>query len=186
MVCCMVRRAVRHWKHSMSFFRPGVAARSPAMAPTSVPRALVVIALYKLVKTAACLALAAVAFNLVHPEVELHFSRWLESLTWITRYGIVMRSIDWLLNLAPTQFRAFGMAALVYAALYAVQGYGLWFGKRWAEYLVIGETCLLLPVELWELAHRSSVLKVVVLVANVAVVVYLIGLLRRNAHGVVG
>lgn len=170
----------------MSVLRSECAAPSPATTRAAVPRALVVIALYKIAKTAACLALAAAAFNLVRPEVNLHFAHWLESLAWVTRHGIVMHSVDWLLNLDPNQFRAFGVAALVYGVLYAAQAYGLWFGKRWAEYLVIIETCLLLPVESWELAHRFSGLKLVVLLINVVVVIYLIGLLRRNTREVVG
>lgn len=167
----------------MSFVRSDAATRSRATPRGGIPRALVVIALYKLVKTAACLALAAAAFNLLRPGVELQFEHWLESLTWATRHGIVMRSVDWLLDLGPKQFRMFGVAALVYAALYALQGYGLWLGRRWAEYLVIIETCLLLPFELWELAHRFSTFKSFVLVVNVAVVIYLIALLRRHEQG---
>ena len=119
----------------------------PGMLRDGRHRGLVVIALYKFVKMAACVLLAAAAFDLVRPEVAMHFEHWLESLTWATRQGIVMRSIDWLLGLGPKQFRIFGAAAAVYAALYAVQGFGLWFSKRWAEYLVVIETCLLLPFE---------------------------------------
>lgn len=169
----------------MSIARSDV-AEQPPIARAAVPRALVVIALYKLAKTVACLTLAAAAFNLGRPEVGLHFDRWLESLTWVTRHGIVLRLVDWLLNLDPKQFRVFGGAALVYAVLYAAQGLGLWFGKRWAEYLVITETCLLLPVELWEVARRFSALKLVVLMVNAAIVIYLVGLLRTNARRVVG
>lgn len=152
----------------------------PGMLRDGRHRGLVVIALYKFVKMAACVLLAAAAFDLVRPEVAIHFEHWLESLTWATRQGIVMRSIDWLLGLGPKQFRIFGAAAAVYAALYAVQGFGLWFSKRWAEYLVVIETCLLLPFESWELLHRFSVFKLAVLVANVVVVVYLIRLLRTH------
>lgn len=169
-------------------FMPSACSESAGPPPKSGilrdrrPRALVVIALYKFVKMAACVLLAATAFNLVRPEVAMHFEHWLESLTWATRYGIVTRLINWLLGLGPTQFRIFGVAAIGYAALYAVQGVGLWLGKRWAEYLVVIETCLLLPFDSWELLHRFSALKLAVLVANVVVVVYLIRLLRRHAQ----
>ncbi|GAA0704119.1 DUF2127 domain-containing protein [Dokdonella soli] len=156
--------------------RPGIAAGHDAR-----PRALALIALYKLVKAVACTMLAAAAFDLVRPEVAAWFGGWLESLTWPTRHGFSMRAIDWLLGLGPHQFRLFGSAALVYAALYAVQGVGLWFGKRWAEYLVVAETSLLLPFEIWELLRRFSLFKLVVLVVNVAVIIYLIHLLRRRA-----
>lgn len=178
-------------RHSMSrckSFMPTACSESAGPPPKSGslrdarPRALIVIALYKFVKMAACVLLAATAFNLVRPEVAMHFEHWLESLTWAMRYGIVTRVIKWLLGLGPIQFRIFGLAAIGYAALYAVQGFGLWFGKRWAEYLVVIETCLLLPFDSWELLHRFSALKLAVLVVNVVIVVYLIRLLLRHAQ----
>ena len=167
----------------MSFTRSDAGVQSAAIPHTS--RALIAIALYKFAKTVACLVLAATAFNLLRPEVATHFEHWLESLTWASRHGVVMHAVDWLLGLGPKQFRMFGMAAIVYAVLYAVQGFGLWFGKRWAEYLVIVETCVLLPFETWALAHRYSASKLAVLLANVAIAIYLIGLLRRHEQGVV-
>lgn len=128
--------------------------------------------------------LAFASFHLVRPDVMARFNDWLGSLMWVTRHGVLMRLIDWLLGLGPHQYQLFGVAALAYASLYAVQGGGLWLGKRWAEYLVVIETGLLLPLELWELHHRFSVLKLVALVVNVAVVLYLLRLLRmRDSAG---
>ena len=159
-------------------------ARQLAVAPLSGPRrALALIAVYKLMKMAACFVLAAAAFNLLRPAAANRFEDWLETLTWATRSGTVMHAIDWLLGLSSRQFQLFGMAAIGYAVLYAAQGLGLWFGKRWAEYLVIVETSLLLPIEVWELVHRYSAFKLMVLVVNVAIVIYLIGLLRRPESG---
>ncbi|MEP7042049.1 MAG: DUF2127 domain-containing protein [Dokdonella sp.] len=140
---------------------------------------LLAIALFKLAKSVACIALAAMAFHLLQPDVAEHVGRWLESLTWATRHGVVMRAIQSFVDLGPQQFRVFGAAALTYAALYAVQGIGLWLGKRWAEYLIVIETGLLLPVEVWELQHRFSLFKLGVLLVNIAIVVYLIRVLRK-------
>ena len=148
------------------------------------PRALRFIAAYKIVKVVACLMLAVGAFHLVRPEAAQRFDGWLESLTWAATHGVVMRAIYWMLDLGPRQFRLFGVTTLVYAALYALEGRGLWLGKRWAEYLVIVETCLLVPFEVRELLHAFSVFKLVVFVANIAVVIYLIHELRaRTSSG---
>ena len=141
------------------------------------PRTLVLIALYKLLKTVACLALAAIAFHLLQPAPAAHFDRWLASLSWVSHHDLALRTVVWLLGLGPHEFRLFGLAALVYALLYAVQGIGLWFGRRWAAYLVVAETGLLLPLEVWELLHRFRPLKLVVLVVNLAIVAYLVRLL---------
>ena len=58
--------------------------------------------------------------------------------------------------------------------LEAVEGLGLWWQKRWAEYLTFVATTLLLPLEVYELAARVSVFKVTALIVNIAVVVYLL------------
>jgi uncharacterized membrane protein (DUF2068 family) len=66
--------------------------------------------------------------------------------------------------------------------MYAIQAGGLWFGKRWAEYFVVVETSLLLPFEAWELAQQASALKCVLLAGNVAIVIYLVHVLRTKAR----
>ena len=46
--------------------------------------------------------------------------------------------------------------------------------KRWAEYLTFIVTAPLLPFEVYELTHKVSPLKVIALIINIAVVVYLL------------
>jgi uncharacterized membrane protein (DUF2068 family) len=67
-----------------------------------------------------------------------------------------------------------GGVALGYGLLEAVEGFGLWWQQRWAEYLTFIATTVLLPLEVYELTGRVSVFKVLALIVNVAVVVYLI------------
>ena len=58
--------------------------------------------------------------------------------------------------------------------LEGAEAVGLWLGRRWAEYLTFVATTLLLPLELYELTHKLSPLKVATLVLNVAVAVWLL------------
>ena len=46
--------------------------------------------------------------------------------------------------------------------------------KRWAEYLTFLATTILLPLEIYEIIHRQSALKIIGFLINVAVVVYLL------------
>lgn len=144
------------------------------------PRMLLLIVLYKLLKTAACLILAALAFHMLQPAPAARFDRWLASLAWVSHHDLMVRAVVWLLGLGPHEFLLFGLAALGYAALYAVQGIGLWCAQRWAAYLVVVETGLLLPLEVWELVRRFTLFKLSVLVVNLAVVAYLVRLLRAR------
>jgi uncharacterized membrane protein (DUF2068 family) len=67
-----------------------------------------------------------------------------------------------------------GLAATGYALLEATEMVGLWMGKRWAEYLTLVATSVLLPFEIWELTISVTALKTIAFVINVAVVAYLL------------
>jgi uncharacterized membrane protein (DUF2068 family) len=66
---------------------------------------------------------------------------------------------------------AYGMGA--YAALQFGEAVGLWLMKRWGEYLAVVGTSAFIPVELWELLRQVTTVKIVILVVNVAIVIYL-------------
>ena len=77
-----------------------------------------------------------------------------------------------------------GGVVLAYAILEGLEAVGLWLMRRWAEYLTFIATTLLLPLEIYELSHKLSVLKILTLVLNIAVVVYL--LLAKRLFGLRG
>ena len=65
------------------------------------------------------------------------------------------------------------LAALAYAALETVEAVGLTMQRRWAEYLTVIATGILIPYEAYEVIRHPSFFKVGALVLNVAVVGYL-------------
>ena len=94
--------------------------------------------------------------------------------------GDLRRAFD-----APTRALALLGAALVgYALLEGVEAVGLWWARRWAEYLTFVATAVLLVPELYELARGATPLRGVTLVVNLAVVVYL--LLAKRLFGLRG
>ena len=74
----------------------------------------------------------------------------------------------------------FGAGALAYGGLELIEGGGLFLRKRWAEWLTVIATTLLIPVELYELARRPSLWKAGGILVNVLIVVYLASALRRR------
>jgi uncharacterized membrane protein (DUF2068 family) len=76
------------------------------------------------------------------------------------------------------------IVVLLYAALEATEMVGLWLTKRWAEYLTFVATVLLIPLEVYELAHHATVLKAATFVLNVAIALYL--LLAKRLFGLRG
>ena len=100
-----------------------------------------------------------------------------------THSGIVSE-LNKLFALTTTRLYLTGVAVSVYTALLAIEMVGLWGARRWAEYLTFVETGVLVPFEIFELTRSVSYLKILTLVINVAVVVYL--LLRHRLFGLRG
>lgn len=63
--------------------------------------------------------------------------------------------------------------AILYALLEGTEGIGLAMRRRWAEYLTVIATGILIPYEAYEVLHRATLFKVGALLLNVAVVGYL-------------
>jgi uncharacterized membrane protein (DUF2068 family) len=88
-------------------------------------------------------------------------------------HGMAHR-IDELFSLQTHRLHVFALVAMTYAIIEGIEAIGLWYCKRWAEYLTLLVTASLLPVEVYELTHHVSPFKVVALVINIAVVAYLL------------
>jgi len=71
-------------------------------------------------------------------------------------------------------------AALADAVLSGVEGYALWRGYAWGEWLVVATTASLIPFELYALTRHLRVGRVILLVVNVAIVAYLVSRARQR------
>jgi uncharacterized membrane protein (DUF2068 family) len=69
---------------------------------------------------------------------------------------------------------ALSAGTFFYAALHLIEGTGLLLRRRWAEYLTVVATGLLLPLEIYELVSKASLVRLGVLLVNMAIVAYLI------------
>lgn len=81
---------------------------------------------------------------------------------------------------SPHEIEELGVGCFVYAAMFGTEGMGLVFRKVWAEYVTIVITGSFIPLEVYEMIHHGSWVKAVVIVVNVAIVVYLVLRLRRD------
>jgi uncharacterized membrane protein (DUF2068 family) len=86
----------------------------------------------------------------------------------------LLHDLDQLFTLQSSKLRLAGVGIAAYALLEGAEAVGLWYQKRWAEYLTFIATTLLLPVEIYELAHKISPFKIIALIVNLAIVVYLL------------
>lgn len=86
----------------------------------------------------------------------------------------ILHELDRLFSLRSGRLNEVGVALLAYGLLEGVEAIGLWYAKRWAEYLTFVSTTVLLPLEVYEILHRQTPLKIIGFLINLAVVVYLL------------
>jgi len=89
--------------------------------------------------------------------------------------------LDWAGSLTETKVWAVAGTAVGYSLLRFVEGYGLWYAKAWAAWMALISGMLYLPFEIYNLAHKQSLLHVAVLSINVAVVLYMAYALKTGA-----
>jgi len=86
----------------------------------------------------------------------------------------LLHELDNLFTTSSVHLHLLGAALLAYGVLEGVEAVGLWYQRRWAEYLTFIVTASLLPLEIYEITHRTTPFKIVAFLINVAVVVYLL------------
>jgi uncharacterized membrane protein (DUF2068 family) len=149
-------------------------------------RFLRAVAVFKLLKAALLLVTAWGLLKFVNPEFEAQVDFWIESLRSGFGQYVMREAVERINQLSPVRLHLLSFASVVYAILFLVEGYGLWRGRRWAEYLTVAVTSLLIPVELYEVVTRGRPAAFAVLVLNVLIVAYLVRRVtieRRAEHG---
>jgi uncharacterized membrane protein (DUF2068 family) len=143
-------------------------------------RGLLIIAIGKWLNAALLCAVALGFWHLLHHDVNDvadNVTRWL-------RIDPDNEALGWALNklslIDNPKLAALSAVSFGYSALFLVEGTGLYFEKRWAEYLTIIATASLLPVEVYEIIKKLDAAKVFLLAANLAILVFLIITVRKN------
>lgn len=143
-------------------------------------RGLLLIGLFKLSKAILSVALGVGALKLLHrdfPTVVLHITEVLRIDPESRLVGLLMSKAD---LVRASQLRHFSVLTFGYAVLCLIEGTGLMLEKQWAEYFTVTLTALALPWECFELYREWTTVRISLLIVNLAVLGYLIWLLRRD------
>ena len=149
---------------------------------TKGSRGLLLIAAFKLIKGLALLALGIGALRLLHKDVAAEIAQWIDVLRVDPHNHYIQSLLEKLGMVDDRKLKALSIGTFFYSALFLTEGFGLALRKRWAEYLTIVSTASLLPLEVYEIAKHVSAAKIVVLLANIAIVVYLVLEVRRTRN----
>lgn len=151
------------------------------MSAPHAPAGLQAIIVYKLFKAAVEALVGLLMVYLLVTGAEAGAASLAEVLLEHSARAWAMKAATLLVVTATTRHVELAAAgAFVDAILSAVEGLALRAGKWWAPWLVVFATGALLPWELVEILRRPSWIRVVLLLLNLAVVVYLVRGVRKH------
>lgn len=147
---------------------------------------LLLIAAYKLL---GALIIALVGFGALH-LIGKDVGDTIATLVVNLRFNPESRFVNFLLDKAELindpMLRRIGLTAFCYAGLGILEAIGLYLEKVWGEYLTLIITASFLPWEIRELLHRVTEIRIALFTINVAVLVYLAGIVYHRQWKVRG
>jgi uncharacterized membrane protein (DUF2068 family) len=146
-------------------------------------RLLPLIAAFKIFKSGMLFLLAFGLHHLRIGDPESILTRWIRDIRIDPDDKFAKIAIEKVTGMSTHRMHELGIFTFAYAALFATEGMGLAFRKRWAEYLTVVSTIGFLPLEFYEVFYtpnRKGV-KITLMAINIAILVYLIWNLRRTA-----
>jgi uncharacterized membrane protein (DUF2068 family) len=151
-----------------------------ALARIGHERGLLLVGLFKLSKAIFFTAVGAGALDLVNKDIGSVVMHIIDALRIDPERRFVAILMEHAGLIDPHQLRRAGILSFLYAVVCVVEGTGLMLEKRWAEYFTVILTATGLPWESYELMERYSPYKVGLLVINLAVLLYLLWILKKR------
>lgn len=139
-----------------------------------------VIAVFKLLKGLALLAVAFGALSLLHKDVAAIADHWVNLLRVDPHNRYILWLLEKLSKVDEKRLKQLSVGTFIYSGVFLTEGVGLTLRKRWAEFLTIFTTASFLPLEAYELVRHVTAGKAVLLLFNIGIVVYLVRELKRN------
>jgi uncharacterized membrane protein (DUF2068 family) len=143
-------------------------------------KTVLAIALFKFAKGAVLLAVAFGAMSLFHKDVASHVELWLNQLRIDPDNRYIGALLSKLQLVHTKELKELSILGAGYAGLFLTEGTGLLFRRRWAEWLTIVSTSLFMPLEIFELTREFTVLRLLLLLVNAAVVLFLVYRVGQN------
>jgi uncharacterized membrane protein (DUF2068 family) len=120
------------------------------------------------------------ALALVHKDTWLIAESLLALLHISTDHRFAQSFLDFADSITDARLWAAARIAFAYAALRFTEGYGLWKGRTWAEWVACISGTLLLPLEVRELFRGVTFFRCALLIGNIAIVLYMIFIILAN------
>jgi uncharacterized membrane protein (DUF2068 family) len=107
----------------------------------------------------------------IHVDSDNHLAKWVlegsaqaTQLHFLSLHGVALLSA----------------VAFFYSILFGIEGIGLYLRTRWGEWMVVIITGSLLPVEVYEIVHKVTTIKILFSLANLLILGYLVYVVSRK------
>ncbi len=140
------------------------------------------IAVFKLLKAAGLIAVGVGAISMRHADSDSSLRHWIDAFAVDPHGKYLTEILAKLTSLHARELREIGVACLLYALVFVVEGLGLLGRRMWAEVMTVIVTLSFIPLEIYELVHHTTLAKVAVLIINILVALYLLRRLKREQH----
>lgn len=138
------------------------------------------IGLFKLGKAILFFLLGMGAIHLLHKDLGDEIMRIATALKFDPESKVVTLLLEKVDLIDAHRLKQISLATFGYSILALTEGIGLVLEKVWAEYLTLSLTVSFLPWELFELTRHANWFRLSLLLINLAVLAYLIWLLRKK------
>jgi uncharacterized membrane protein (DUF2068 family) len=151
------------------------------MATQHSDRWILLIGIFKLLKAVLLVAAGIGALKLLHKDIGEVVQRWTDILRVDPDNRYVHNLLVRFLSVNDRTLKEISVGTFAYAGVFLTEGTGLLFRKRWAQYFTVIVTGSFLPLEIYELARHVTVAKTLVILLNIAIVLYLAFDLRKHS-----
>lgn len=148
--------------------------------PRHRDRGLLAIGLFKLGKAIFFFLLGVGAIHLLHKDLGDEIMRIATALKFDPESKIVTLLLEKVDLIDAHRLKQISLATFGYSILALTEGIGLMLEKVWAEYLTLTLTISFLPWEVFEIFRHPNWFRLSLLLINLAVLAYLVWLLKRK------
>jgi uncharacterized membrane protein (DUF2068 family) len=138
------------------------------------------VAVYEAAKGALVLLAGFELLSLMNHEAQHFAEQWVGHLHLNPAKGYPRIFIDAMTNVTDARLWLLAGLALVYSGAKWILAYGLWLGRRWAEWFAVASGAVYVPAEAYEIVQGVTWTKILLLIVNVCIVAYLIYVLWRS------
>lgn len=155
------------------------------MIPINSRTGLRVVAAFEAAKAALVLLAGCGLLSLVHKDVQAVAEHFVEHLHMNPARHYPAIFIEAASKVSDANLWQLAWLALGYAVVRFAEAYGLWWNRRWAEWFALVSGGMYLPIEVYEIIHHLTWIKVCVFITNLGIVGYMAYHLKHSKAKVV-